>query len=569
MICSMVLLLSHQLFAQVPQSFSYQAVAYDSGGELLITQSVGVKILILDGSVTGTILYEETHITTTNDYGIFTLKVGEGTSIIGNFSTIDWGGSLKFLDIFLDPDGGTSYTHVGTIQLVSVPYSLHAATANEVRGGITESDPIFRTSMIAGLSASDTSIWNDKLDDITESDPLFATSIAGIITQADTAIWNNKEKSFQETDPVFVSSLAAGITTTTTTNWNNALDTYTETDPVYGSSIAKGITGTDTTNWNNKLDSYTESDPVYELSIASGISATDATNWNNKLDSFSETDPVYESSIAGGITGADTTYWNDKLDTYNETDPVFDLSMAFGITETDTMYWNDKLDAEEDGSTSNEIQTISRNGLTVTLTDGDSFQDSINVYTPGPNIDIANNEISNTAPAPIYSIGDFAHGGIVFWIDETGEHGLVCAKQDYGVTIRWYAGTNGDTRAYGDGPFAGNMNTKIIIAAHVAIGDDGSTYAARVCAELKVTEGGISYADWYLPSKEELNQMYLNQSKIDSTATANGGSSFGATTYWSSTEFGTNGAWPQNFNTGEQSAAAKSAARRIRAIRKF
>ena len=98
---------------------------------------------------------------------------------------------------------------------------------------------------------------------------------------------------------------------------------------------------------------------------------------------------------------------------------------------------------------------------------------------------------------------------------------------DLSTGIRWYAGTHGSTQAKGDGPFTGEMNTKIIISSQVAIGDDGTTYAARMCAELQ--KGG--YGDWYLPSKEELNLMYthLHLEVV-------GG--FASTFYWSSsTEF--------------------------------
>lgn len=95
-----------------------------------------------------------------------------------------------------------------------------------------------------------------------------------------------------------------------------------------------------------------------------------------------------------------------------------------------------------------------------------------------------------------YSIGDFAQGGIVFWLDETGQHGLVCAKEDQNTHIRWHAGTKGSTQAKGDGPFAGEAKTAIIIAAHVAIGDDGQPYAARICNELQISEGGKTYGDW-------------------------------------------------------------------------
>ena len=168
-----------------------------------------------------------------------------------------------------------------------------------------------------------------------------------------------------------------------------------------------------------------------------------------------------------------------------------------------------------------------------------------------------------------YKIGDFAQGGIVFWIDETGEHGLACAKQDQSTGVRWYAGTSGETQAKGDGPFAGEMNTTIIIASQVAIGDDNSTYAARICAELQITEGGYTYADWYLPSEYELNLLYQNKATIDAAALANGGSSFATDSYWSSTEINNAGARSQNFDAGNPFNGGKNLGLHVRAIRAF
>ena len=180
-------------------------------------------------------------------------------------------------------------------------------------------------------------------------------------------------------------------------------------------------------------------------------------------------------------------------------------------------------------------------------------------------------ETGHSGGGTTYSIGDFAQGGIVFWVDETGQHGLVCAKSDQygGSGVRWYAGTYGNTRAIGDGPYAGEANTSIIIAAQVAIGDDGFTYAARICNELQITEGGKTYGDWYLPSKEELNLMYQNKATIDATATANSGSGFASAYYWSSSEENSNYAWNQTFYNGSQDIDYKFYSDRVRAVRAF
>lgn len=181
------------------------------------------------------------------------------------------------------------------------------------------------------------------------------------------------------------------------------------------------------------------------------------------------------------------------------------------------------------------------------------------------------NDLSNQPNIPTvttYAVGDFAKGGIVFWVDETSQHGLVCAKEDQNNNVRWYAGTNGNTQAKGDGIYAGKANTSIIIATQVAIGDDTALYAARICNELQITEDGITYGDWYLPSIYELNLMYVNRATINTTATANGGTDFTGF-YWSSTESTNTNARFHNFNIGVQGTYLKSFSYSVRAVRAF
>ncbi|MCP4075815.1 MAG: DUF1566 domain-containing protein [Gammaproteobacteria bacterium] len=195
--------------------------------------------------------------------------------------------------------------------------------------------------------------------------------------------------------------------------------------------------------------------------------------------------------------------------------------------------------------------------------------------TAGTNVSVtgvgttASPYVVNASGAITYSVGDFAQGGIVFWVDETGQHGLVCAKENQSTPVRWYAGTHGNTHATGDGLYAGEANTSIIIAAQLAIGDDGNTYAARICNEYNITEGGIKYGDWYLPSREELNLMYQNKATIISTANANGGTAFGVLSFWSSSEYSNDYAYGQTFVTGFQFFNLKSNTFVVRAIRAF
>lgn len=173
-----------------------------------------------------------------------------------------------------------------------------------------------------------------------------------------------------------------------------------------------------------------------------------------------------------------------------------------------------------------------------------------------------------------YEIGDFAHGGVVFWVDETKQHGLVVTKQDaVPGTIRWQAqaGMYGRTRATGDGVYGGDMNTSLIIGAQLVIGDDGNPHAASVCADLVVTEGGVSYGDWYLPTAHELELLGAVFPIVNATAAANGGSDLVFSPYWSSTEVDMNEARWVNMTPGgvTVSQVNKAATFNVRAVRAF
>ncbi|MFP4025992.1 MAG: tail fiber domain-containing protein [Thiohalospira sp.] len=117
------------LFAQVPDAFKYQAVLRNSDGEIISGQEVSLKISILTESSTGDIVYSEEHSAATNDLGIVSLNIGGGTVLSGNFQSIAWGEGDKFLKIEMDESGGSSFSELGTFQLLSVPYALYANSA--------------------------------------------------------------------------------------------------------------------------------------------------------------------------------------------------------------------------------------------------------------------------------------------------------------------------------------------------------------------------------------------------------------------------------------------------------
>ena len=327
-------------FGQAPEGFKYQAVVRDTGNTILNNQAVGMRMTIQQGSIGGTTVYQETFAPTTNAYGLVNLEIGSGTVLSGDFTTIDWANGPYFIETAVDVTGGTSYAVMGTSQLMSVPYALHANTAENVT--------------------------NDMVDDA-DSDP--------------------------------TNEMNTGVV----------------------------LNGTD-----------------LEVTDGNGTIVTDL------------------SSLQDGVNDADA-------------DP------------------------------NNEIQTISRTGTTVTLSNGGTFEDSVGVYTAGTGIDITNNVISSTDP--IYTIGPWPElGGYVFWVSVDGKHGLVAEIQDQ-VVSDWYGAQN------------------------------------LISNPANHSVDGQKFRDWRMPTKFELNEMYLQQGAI-------GG--FSASFYWSSTEANYDLAWMQGFSSGLQ-----------------
>ncbi|MBU0765673.1 MAG: hypothetical protein KJ607_12635, partial [Bacteroidetes bacterium] len=109
--------------------FKYQAVARNSDGEPMNNHIVGVRISLLEGSPSGISLYTETHSLTTNEFGLFTITIGDG-STTGDFSSVNWSGGNIWLQVELDTNGGSDYQLMGSSQLLSVPYAMYAQNAS-------------------------------------------------------------------------------------------------------------------------------------------------------------------------------------------------------------------------------------------------------------------------------------------------------------------------------------------------------------------------------------------------------------------------------------------------------
>jgi hypothetical protein len=136
---------------------------------------------------------------------------------------------------------------------------------------------------------------------------------------------------------------------------------------------------------------------------------------------------------------------------------------------------------------------------------------------------------SSNSFAWTHHIGEKYGGGIVFYVYDGGLHGLIAASADqspYPNGIQWYNGIYKVTGATGNGVGAGAMNTAMIVAAQIN-DTPGGNFAAKLCADYSVKGAdGVTYGDWYLPSRAELGLLYLYPV----------GDYLGVRDYWSSTE---------------------------------
>jgi hypothetical protein len=152
-------------------------------------------------------------------------------------------------------------------------------------------------------------------------------------------------------------------------------------------------------------------------------------------------------------------------------------------------------------------------------------------------------------------VGESYQGGIIFYVDISGQHGLIAAPSDISDGIRWDDGSNADTHVNSTLLFSGDNNTDQLVAIY----GDGD-YAAKICKDLELN----GFDDWYLPAKSELEELYEYRVQV-------GG--FTDDYYWTSSENSNEDyrflAFRVHFGTGLSSTFYKDFEARVRPIRAF
>ena len=107
----------------------YQGVAFDQDGNAILSSDISLLMTVVENDPNGNFTYIEAHDVTTGDEGQFEVEIGRGTPVIGDFSDVNWLSTAHYLQVAVDPNGGTDYLEAGTTEFLSVPYAMHATVA--------------------------------------------------------------------------------------------------------------------------------------------------------------------------------------------------------------------------------------------------------------------------------------------------------------------------------------------------------------------------------------------------------------------------------------------------------
>jgi uncharacterized protein (TIGR02145 family) len=621
---------------QAQTGLNFQGVARTSNNIILASQPVSLRLSILQGSATGIAEYVETRSVTTNAQGLFTAVIGDtgAISTLGNFSTINWKNTPKFLKIEMDPSAGNNFITMGTTQFQYVAYAQFAKSVDAenisgvvpvVKGGTGASSlaslkstlaldkinntadtekPISaktQTALDLKLNAEDTSkytkqIWTDSalLTKINSSDTIkyvkktYAdSSLLTKLRITDTAaMLSNRigKDTLSLSNRINLKANLADFNNinTTLSSKLNLADTIKYTKQTYAdSSLFTKLRITDTTAMlSNRIGKDT-------LNLSARINAK--ANTSDVTTSLALKENVSNKSSAadlGGLSPSDILFPTQKavkdyltanassggvadggITTIKLADgAVTDAKLGTGISKSKVGLSNVENVSISSWTGTSSLTTVG------TITSGTWSGTAVAVENGGTGLTSAGTAgqvLTSTgsgtliwkSTTPLLSIGDVYQGGKVAYIlqagdpgfDATIQKGIIAASSDQSTGIRWYNGNNTTTGASGTAIGTGSANTTAIITIQ---GGTPTSYAAGLASAY----AGGGYTDWYLPSKDELDKLYLNRTAI-------GGFADGY--YWSSTEIYTNVAFLRNFGFGHEQLLGKEFPGYVRAIRAF
>ncbi|MBN2779010.1 MAG: PKD domain-containing protein [Bacteroidales bacterium] len=532
------------IFAQIPQAINFQAIARDGDSNPMVNTNIQIQLSILDGTDEGPVIYQELRALQTNAYGSFSFQIGRDANYVtaGSFDEIVWETGNKFLKIDYDPSNTFTFTlTLGTIEFVSVPYAFAAETVVFIDAtGAENGDVLVYNEATGKFEPGQASSANIGWDNI-ENKPDFSTvSTSGDYNDLiNLPILFDGDYNNLTNQPILFDGDWSSLNNTPTT--------------IAGYGITDAFTG----DYNDLTNTPTLSD---DQNLSEVLSESND-GGSNQIKNIANPTDAQDVATKAYVDQLINLFENNGMVVVDFSSDATNITLGNAVIFTD----NSVLEATNwqwdfgDGNTSTEQNPthtyISEGSFTVSLTASNGILSSTKT------------KIGYVTVTEGLQIGDFANGGIVFYIFQSGDagyvegeiHGLVCAESDQSTGAIW--GCTGT--AIGGTSFeinTGSANTNAIVAGCTTAG-----IAAKICYDLTLN----TYTDWYLPSLFELNLMYAN------LHTQSLGS-FTDTYYWSSSEasgeysaYESDYAGTQYFSDGTPYLNVKDNTYYVRAVRAF
>ena len=547
-------------YAQVPQLFNYQGIARDSKGEPLSNQIISLKLAILptlDASISE---YEETQSVTTNEFGLYSLQIGNGTAVTGTMKTVKWETGNKYIKVGIDANGGTNYVDVGINQLLTVPYAIYADKAGIATNTVSDK------SRTGAVNSNATHVAGDAN---------FVAKFTGLNTIGKSSIFDNGTSIGIGT--VSPSALTKVHLFTGTGNvehlrmqnidssgfgafrmYNDVPANY-ATFTKYGSTYPGGYSGIVSQYPFANMLAFGNNNGSSIFSTSGNVGIAIIDNGVTKLKFNANKSSGY-IGIGGNALPAAKIHFN----TVTSSDTIKFTNSNTGHTS------NDGFEIRTIG---NGVQLINRENSTITL--GTNNADrilidatgkvGIGTNSPLTTLDI-NGQVriqggapavgkvltsdanglatwGNGVPGPqgppgiggfMHYVGEVFGGGVVFYVyrDNLGaEHGLIINLTDQSTSQQWIEPIPLSFVLIG--PSAQSLWDGLTNSTAIVNQVGHTNSAAKLCLDL--VSGGQS--DWYLPSADELNLIYQNRFNVNKTLSVTiGATTIGQNLYWGSTE---------------------------------
>lgn len=522
------LLLGSISFAQSPQGINYQAVAYDSEGFEISNQDISVRLGILLGGVNAEASYTEVHSVTTDDFGLFSLVISQGETS-DTFSSINWEEGA-YLKVELDEDLDGVYTLMGVNSFNYVPYSLFSENipeyySNQISNFLSEVDSLNQVVSFVSLflGCNDDEACNFNIEAIMIYDnceyPDYGYDCDGNCIDTDG-------------DEVCDLDEVEGCTDESACNYVVGAsddDGSCEYQDQYYDCFGVCLNDLDGDGICDELEQGCTDDTAENFDSQASID--DGTCFYNvacpypQYFEYSPNSPNYHidmclTLIVEGCTDSSSVSF-DQLANFDDGSCVY-----YGCM--------DSIADNYDSQANNEYYSpFFCDYLGCTNPYSDNYWSTADVddgscYRYGCMLDVYPNydhiaTIDDGSCSMEVEIGDTLQGGIVFYIDETGKHGMIAALSDLDGLYEWGCNEVDIPNAYSTSFGTGYQNSASLSSSWIY---SCSTVEYHI-------QNNYDYSDWYLPSSDELEFMYNTIGNGGSEGNIGG---FEGGWYWSSSQ---------------------------------